>query len=373
MVYPTFIPQSLVGRIQERHELSQILAQDGDVLIAGVPGSGRRRLICEASEQVGARILEIDCLQTTNSSQFLRLLANAITIAFSTTAELAKIQAWTADHPITLEHLFPQRSRLVWHLSPSKEWGIFQALLNLPQSLAEWFDCRVVLVFQNFPHIRSWDRTGKWEAHLRQEIQLQSRVSYALVSTVVEPWVYASKLQVITLAPLSDDDLKPWITQAMQSEGLQFDEESQALTLFLSYVQGHLGAAIALARRIWVEIHATVSPTTTAMGDRPASIIYSHQVHRSALGLIEDLSVTFESLILLLPSSQVRVLESLALDPTDSPHSRSYIKKHQLSRGGGLQGALNSLEQKGLVYGPQYGYRIAMPFLSIWLEKRIRA
>ena len=83
---------------------------------------------------------------------------------------------------------------------------------------------------------------------------------------------------------------------------------------------------------------------------------------------MEDLSLTFESLILLLPPSQVRVLESLALDPTDSPHSRDYIQKHQLSRGGGLQGALASLEQKGLVYGPDYGYRMTMPLLAFWLK-----
>jgi hypothetical protein len=66
------------------------------------------------------------------------------------------------------------------------------------------------------------------------------------------------------------------------------------------------------------------------------------------LSLVHDMSVTFEALLLLLPPSQARVLESLALDPTDSPQSNAYIKKHQLSRGGGLQGALTSLEQKGV-------------------------
>jgi hypothetical protein len=99
--------------------------------------------------------------------------------------------------------------------------------------------------------------------------------------------------------------------------------------------------------------------------------IQAHHVHRSALALVEDLSITFESLILLLPSSQVRVLESLALDPTDSPHSREYIQKHQLSRGGGLQGALASLQQKGLVYGAEHGYRITMPLLAFWLKHRL--
>ncbi|MCY7407285.1 MAG: ATP-binding protein, partial [Alkalinema sp. CAN_BIN05] len=99
--------------------------------------------------------------------------------------------------------------------------------------------------------------------------------------------------------------------------------------------------------------------------------VRSHQVYRSSVSLIEDLSVTFESLILLLPSTQVRVLECLALDPTDSPHANEYLKKHNLSRGGTLQGALLSLEQKGLVYGPDRGYKIALPMLGLWLRYRL--
>jgi len=90
------------------------------------------------------------------------------------------------------------------------------------------------------------------------------------------------------------------------------------------------------------------------------------------LALVQDMSCTFEALLLLLPPTQARVLESLALDPTDSPQSSAYIKKHQLSRGGGLQGALNSLEQKGLIYGPKFSYRIALPLLNFWLKQRLR-
>jgi hypothetical protein len=95
------------------------------------------------------------------------------------------------------------------------------------------------------------------------------------------------------------------------------------------------------------------------------------RVQGAALGLVEDLAVTFESLILLLPNTQVRVLESLALDPTPQPHAGDYIRKHHLSRGGTLQGALASLEQKGLLYGAAHGYRIALPLLALWLKQRL--
>jgi len=156
--------------------------------------------------------------------------------------------------------------------------------------------------------------------------------------------------------------LRQWFVETMETEGLDLSTEDEAMPLFLSYVQRHLGDAIALAQRIWLDHQAYYQSDHT---------IYAHHVHRSMLALVDDLSVTFETLLSLLPSSQIRLLESLALDPTEQPQSRDYIKKHQLSRGGGVQGAINSLEQKGLISGANYDYRIALPFLEFWLKLRL--
>lgn len=371
MVLKPFIPQFLIGREVELATICEIFAEDGDLLLVGAPGIGRRTLLRAAAQKVGARIIEIDCLRTTSPGRFLRLLADSITAVFTNSAERLLLQRWSIDQPIVIEQT-AQAAHLVWHTAAGKNWALLQTLLSLPQWLAEQLDCRVVIVFQNFPHIRSWDRSGQWEAYLQQEIQRQSQVSYALVATVAEPWVQDSHLQMITLSPLEDEALQSWLIPALASEGLWFDSDSQGLNLFLSYVQGHLGAGIALARRIWLDHLASASLPENQPGPTASDAgIQAHHVYHSLLSLTEDLALTFESLILLLPSSQVRVLESLALDPTDKPQSRDYIEKHQLSRGGGLQGALSSLEQKGLVYGPKYGYRIAMPFLDFWLRQRL--
>jgi hypothetical protein len=376
-----FVPQTLVGRQRELRQVVQVLQEDGDLLLAGVPGSGRHTLIQTAARQVGAKVLELDCLRATNSNRFLELLAEGFLNTFSAPAELAFIQRWLVGRPLILERAFARRARLVWHTQTSETWDVLQVLLSLPQALAEWLDCRVVLVFENFPHIRSWDRTGQWETYVQQEIQQQSRVSYALITTVAEDWAASLKLNVITLGPLTTDELLPWVSQQMMALGLVFADDRHVHDLFTSYVQGNMGAAIALARRIWLDHRALDSLQESQLAsnselpdsppDEPVSVIQAHHIHRSALALVEDLSTTFESLILLLPPTQVRVLESLALDPTDSPHSREYIQKHQLSRGGGLQGALAGLEHKGLVYGPQYGYQIALPFLAFWLKHRL--
>ncbi|MBC7972133.1 MAG: ATP-binding protein [Verrucomicrobia bacterium] len=390
MVVNPFTPQKLVGRQAELQQVSQILATDGDLLLAGVPGSGRRTLLRHAARAVGARVIEIDCLRATDSNRFLHLLTEGIIAVFQSSAELALIQQWSQEQPIILDITPSGQARLVWHPTPNNEWVLFQSLLALPQAIAERLDCRVVLVFLNFSHIRSWDRSEKWQSYLRQEIQQQTQVSYALIATVAESWVLDSNVKVILLGPLDDVELSPWIISALAAEGLQFEPEGQALELFLASVQGHVGDAIALARRIWLDYRAFEAFSSSTDHDSPEAatirrnrfqseyhaqsqplkvhLVYPHHVYRSTLALVEDLSLTFESLILLLPPSQVRVLESLALDPTDSPHSREYIQKHQLSRGGGLQGALASLEQKGLVYGADYGYRMTMPLLAFWLK-----
>jgi len=359
-----FVPQSLICREAELDLVGALLRTDSDFVVTGVPGIGRRTLIRTAAKQEGCRSLEIDFLRCRNAGQFLRFLADGLTSAFSEPDELARIQQWSLNQPLTLDQTLSSRARLVWPKTVGKEWPLFEGLLALPQQLAEWFNCQVVIVFYNFPHIRSWDRQGKWETYLRQEIQQHSRVSYALVATVAEPWMYASQHPVIALAPLSDSELQPWIIGSMANAGLKFDLESNALELFLSYVQGHVKNAITLAQRIWLDCSAIEQPVP--------GLIQAHQVHSSMLSLVHDMSVTFEALLLLLPPTQARVLESLALDPTDSPQANAYIKKHQLSRGGGLQGALTSLEQKGLIYGPQFGYRIALPLLDFWLKQRLR-
>lgn len=358
------LPPALIGRSAELQHISQILAADGDLMVVGVPGSGRRSLIGEAVQRLRARLIDIDCLRATTTSRFLELLAEKILEVFSDPAELADLERWVKESPLILESVTTRKYQLTWQVPSREEWQVLKALLTLPQILAEQFDGRVVFMFQNFPHIRSWDRSGQWETYLRREVQQQSRVNYVILATVAESWVTESRLPVLKLPPLPDQDLQLWLVEAFQHKGLKFDPD--ALDLFLNNVQGHPGSAITLAQRLWLEYQATEPNRWMKTG-----VIQLHHVQQAMWSLVEDLSLTFESLLLLLPPIQARVLESLAIDPTDSPHARSYVRKHQLSRGGGLQGALAGLEQKGLIYGADYGYQLAMPMLAFWLKHRL--
>ncbi len=357
-------PLELIGRSAEFQYIVELLAQDGDLLITGVPGSGRRTLVKGAAQEVGAIVLEIDCIRATEGERFLQLLAEAVNQNW----QPEKIQEWVANTAseffIYLMEENGGKLKLLRSLNQKQIWQAFEILLELPQMMAVDLHKRVVLILQSFPHIRSWDRNGLWEATFRREIKTQTHVSYVLIATIAETNNHADEdetnypLETVQLPPLAKEILAVWAREMLHTEGLKFDSRSLALQLFLDAVQGHIGDAMTLIRRLKTLCH-------------PDSLITEQEVEQAITGLLQDLSITFESLLMLLPANQVHILECLALDPTVKPQSKEYIQKHGLSRGGSLQGALTGLQHKGLIYGAEQGYSLALPLLALWLRRRL--
>ncbi|EHC10186.1 ATP-binding protein [Fischerella thermalis WC542] len=359
-------PLELMGRSTEFQRIVEVLAEDGDLLIAGVPGSGRRTLVRRAALAVGAIILEIDCIRATDGERFVQLMAEAIAQNF----DAVKIQDWVASSgkeffrfQIEENSSIPTSKLILMRSLNAKQlWQAFELLLELPQILAESQNQRVVIILQSFPHIRSWDRHSLWEATFRREINQQTHVNYVLIATIAETTHYSQEtnypLETIQLAPLARDVVAVWAREILQTVGLTFDSRSKAMQLFLDAVQGHIGDAVAIIRRLQAL-------------RRPDGLITEQEVQQAIEELLKDLSITFESLLMLLPGNQVHLLECLATDPTEKPQSREYIQKHGLSRGGSLQGALTGLQHKGLIYGAEQRYQMALPLLALWLRQRL--
>jgi hypothetical protein len=351
---------AFIGRSAEFQRIVEALAEDGDLLIVGVPGSGRRTLVRSAAQEVKAIVLEVDCIRATDGKRFLQLLAETISQSF----DAAEINAWLDKTARELFAFHPQdgKLKLLRSLNQKQLWQAFEILIELPQQLVVNSEQRVILILHSFPHIRSWDRKNLWETTLRREIKRQDRVSYILIATIGETTNHINQtdypLETLQLAPIGNEVLALWTREILQTQELTFDFRSKALQLFLNAVQGHIGDAMTLISRL------QILPCTDG-------IITEQEVEQAIVGLLKDLSITFESLLMLLPANQVHLLECLAIDPTDKPQSREYIQKHGLSRGGSLQGALIRLQQKGLIYDAEHGYKLALPLLALWLRQRL--
>ena len=360
-------PFQLVGRQAQFQRITQVLAHEGNLLIVGVPGSGRRTLVRRAAREVGVKILEVDCIRVTDGQRFVQLLCESINQTFLSATAHTLMQEWI-EHKAAELFVLNDNGRGRAQLKPiraksqEQQWKAFEGLLELLQKLAESTGERVVLILESFPHIRSWDRHGVWENFLKQEIERQTQVNYVLVATIAEISIHpdepGNSLEIVQLAPLADDVVAAWAQEVLYREGLTFDPRSQALELFVNAVQGHLGDASALVRRL----------QSVRVAD---GLIRDRHIQQAIQELLSDLSMVFESLLMLLPANQAHLLESLALDPTDKPQSRDYIHKHYLSRGGSLQGAIAGLQHKGLIYGSEQNYRLALPLLALWLRQRL--
>jgi hypothetical protein len=349
----------LIGRSKEFQRIIDILIRDEDLLITGVPGSGRRTLVKVAAQEVGAVVLEIDCIRATDGERFLQLLLEAI----SQNWQANKIESWVEKSASEFFSFNSESKLKLSHSLDQKQlWQAFTSLLELLQIMANDLNQRVVLILQSFPHIRSWDRNGLWESTFRQEVKNHPHVSYVLLATIAENSHHQNdsiySIETMQLAPLSKDVLALWAREILHKENLKFDPHSQGLQVFLDAVQGNIGDAMALIRRL-------------SSLEHEQGLITEQKVQQVIEGMLKDLSITYESLLMLLPASQIHLLECLAIDPTDKPQSKEYIQKHGLSRGGSLQGALTGLQHKGLIYSAEQGYRLALPLLALWLKQRL--
>ncbi len=345
------------GRLGQYQQVIEALANDRDLLIVGVPGSGRRTLVKKAAEEIGAMVLQVDCIRATDSQRFLGLLCDAIGYM-----DLRKelIEDWYAPEVSELLSLEANRLKPLT-LNESEQWLALKYLLQLPQLMAKAYSRQMVIILEGFPHIRSWDKGGQWETYLRKEINIQKEVSYVLIATIGEinneTAAANPGLEIIELTPIADEFVAAWVKDSLGRQGLSFDLLSGALEMYLDAVQGHLGDASALMRRL-------------SRLPKPGTI-ETRDVYHAISDLLQEFSTVFETLLLLLPANQVHLLECLAIDPTNRPQSKEYADKHHLSRGGSLQGALSGLQSKGLIYGSEYHYRIALPLLALWLKRRL--
>lgn len=375
------------SRIDELYSIVRNVREDNDLLITGVPGSGRYTLVKRATKAIRAKLIEVDCIKATSRIDFINLLIKSIYKGFCKNYEDIITQK-LFDLPVDRElfGLCPVGNISVIQLLPTIKdveetslWKIFDFVVQLPGLIIENSDERAVVILKQISHIRSWDRgknlKHRWERHLRDKLNQDPKVSYIILETIAEleeielenkdedgKVFYKDKLfsnapiKVIELKSISDNALAYLIDKILDKNNLTLSKN--ALEKVLDSVQGHLGSAETLVKRLRLMY-------------QPGTKINEYQVQDALNSVLKDLSTVFESLLLMLPASQLQLIECLAIEPTPKPHSKEYRDKYGLARGGTLQGAVKGLQQKGLIYDAEENFQLTLPFFAMWIRSNL--
>lgn len=387
-------PDSLEAnsRTNELHSIVRNLRVDNDLLITGVPGSGRYTLVKRAAKETRAKLIEVDCIKATSGIDFVNLLIKSIYKAFGKNYEdiiTQKLHNIIEDRElfklcqvgnISVVQLLSKMD--IDKVDKTLPWKMFEFVVQLPGQIIENPDERVVVLLKQISHLRSWDREKnfkhKWEKHLRDKLNQDPKVSYVILETIAEleeldikddneKVFYKDKLfsnapiKVMELKPLSDNALLYLVEQILDKSNLTFGKKARgkkAREKVLNSVQGHIDSAETLIKRLLLIC-------------KPRTEIDEDQVQDALNSLLKDLSPVFESLLLMLPASQLQLIECLAIEPSPKPHSKEYIDKYGLARGGTLQGAIKGLQQKGLIYGAEDNFQLTLPFFATWIRNNL--
>lgn len=356
--------------------------KDNDLLITGVPGSGRYALVKRATEEIKARLIEIDCIKAASAIDFVDLFIKGIYKAFDKKYHSVisqKLNDFLKDKKIVTKCREGDDVSILQILPTIDDdmlWQMFKFVVLLPGEITKYTNERVVVLLKQISHIRFWDRRknskNEWEKFLRNKLNQDPKVSYVILETVAEleelnfdieekngeyyKLFPDAPVEVIQLKPLLDAPLEFWIVNVLGESNLVISEEG--IKEIISLVQGHIGSAESFVKRLKL----ICQPGTTISKDRVKNALNS---------ILEDINVVFESLLLMLPASQLQLIECLAIEPTDKPHSKKYRDKHNLAKGGTLQGAIKGLQQKGLIYGAEDNFQLTLPLFAIWIKNNL--
>jgi hypothetical protein len=224
----------------------------------------------------------------------------------------------------------------------------------------------VVVVFDEFQQIATWDRDQHTEAVIRTAIQHQEGVAYAFAGSQrhLLQAMFADRARPLfklaapfPVSRLSPAELRPWLEELFAESGLEL-EDAAAETL-LTLGAGHPGATQYLGHFVW-------EAAGRASTDR-----INHQTVIS--GLDTALAVgatTYEMEISRLTGPQRRVLAAVAREPTSSPTAVDYLGRQHLPAKSTVSQALGSLVDKGLIESEGTVYLVGDPLLGEWLRRQ---
>lgn len=315
----------------------------------------------EAVRLFDAVTVYVDVQRATSPAQFVEVYSAAISEAFLTRKEkIERIAAIFRRVVPSFEFDEDGSIRMSFDFSRTRR-GLERAedeVYNLPQNIAESSAKRVVVVFDEFQEIASFD--GKaFEKRLRSYIQHHSDVCYVFMGSRTHVIVdmfsdagrafYKSAL-VFPLHPIPETEMVSFLEKRFVAGGKQISNKLARETVDISrnipyYVQ-------MLSSYVWL---------------RTVDVVGHEDIKNGIEDILKNQNELFTSWFESLTMHQRAVLKALA--HIDEIFSNDTRQEHSLGSAASVQTSLKALIKNALVVKEDKRYVITDPFFEAWLER----
>ena len=227
-------------------------------------------------------------------------------------------------------------------------------LLELPQRIAEQKDTQVVVMFDEFQNIASFDSEGLLET-MRSRFESHTDVSYVFAGSDGQTmhdmfedregpfYKFAYKIE---LRPISADEMERFLMVRFKSAGGRLAKDSAKRIVALS--NGYPSHAQRIAHELF---HLSKEPSRD-------------DLDKAIRSVIKEQSQTYESIWEMMRSPlQRRYLIALVTEPR-VPHGADFIRRYDLKSRSHVQRIETQLEARGLIRDGE----VIDPLFVLWLR-----
>lgn len=364
LVYGYVGPRYFCDREQETEKLVSALDNGRNITLIAPRRMGKTGLIKNTfyrmqQQHPGVACFYMDIFATRDLSSLVRLLAKTVLGQLDTLSE-------TVLNKLTT---FFRSCRPV--ISVDELTGVPTVSLDFvpdksEQTLKEIFDYMVAsgrqcyLAIDEFQQISFYPEKGT-EALLRSYIQFMPNVHFVFAGSsrhLMEEMFTSAKrpfyqsTQLMMLHEINQETYYHFASDFFEAKGslLSKDVFGWVYTRFA----GHTWYIQAMLNRLY---------------ERKEAITDLQQAEQTLLGLIEENTPIYQSIIALLTDNQLALMQAIACEGVvASPNKGDFIKEHNLKAPSSVNTALKSLLEKELIYKSADGYTVYDRFMGLWLQ-----
>jgi uncharacterized protein len=366
------LDESFADRDRERAELVSDVRNGQDVVIFAPRRCGKSSLVWSAAQALakeGVLVAHVDLMTTPTKERLAAALAGSVFESIASPLERMKERALAPFRGLQIQPTVtvdPEDGSLSFSFATERAEADIDAtlerLLQLPAELGGAGRRRTALVMDEFQEIVEVD-PGLPKV-LRSVFPQQPDVAHVylgskrhvmeqIFSDANEPFWRSAK--PIELGPIEAGPFARFLAERFRGSDREVD--GAVIEELLAITGGHPYATQELAYFLWEQVPSGGIGSEDHLRAALAAVLRSEHAHFS---LLWEGASTVQKL----------VLEALAREP-GHPFSAAYRTRHALPAATNVQKALRALQRREVVAGSKGAYRIAEPFLDVWLRLQV--